>query len=227
MCDARGGRSGVEPDSHLGHGVACISGCRPTLVSEYKTSKISKISSSKAALLRMLFSPRLRLAGELRAARGFGVLWAKRGPRCRRLRAEEPSRTRARQQQQGWLALAMIGWCANCSYYLQGLHEAQRRRKLRHRWPRRRCSRRAARSSTTRGMQPSHINQLRLAAVQAHRPARDPLQWSLGVWDKVRQVEMCRSSHGSATAARAAWSASNLQVLFGMLLLLLYRACRL
>ena len=41
MCDARGGRSGIEPDSHLGHGVACISGCRPPLVSEYKTSKIS------------------------------------------------------------------------------------------------------------------------------------------------------------------------------------------
>ena len=43
VCDARGGRSGVEPDSHLGHGVACTAGCRPTLASEYKTSKISKI----------------------------------------------------------------------------------------------------------------------------------------------------------------------------------------
>ena len=38
----------------------------------------------------MLFSPRLRLAGELRAARGFGVLWAKRGVAdcARRSRAE-------------------------------------------------------------------------------------------------------------------------------------------
>ena len=29
VCNARGGRSGVEPDSHLGHGVACTAGCRP------------------------------------------------------------------------------------------------------------------------------------------------------------------------------------------------------
>ena len=41
-CDARGRRSGSEPDSNLGHGVACVSGCWPTLVSGCKTSKISK-----------------------------------------------------------------------------------------------------------------------------------------------------------------------------------------
>ena len=39
----RGDQSGRGPDSHLGHGVACLAGCRPTLVSEFNTSKISKI----------------------------------------------------------------------------------------------------------------------------------------------------------------------------------------
>ena len=29
VCDARGGRSGVEPDSRLGHGVVCVADCRP------------------------------------------------------------------------------------------------------------------------------------------------------------------------------------------------------
>ena len=52
VCDPREGRSVVEPDSHLGRGVACTAGCRPTQASESKTSEISKISKCGADVVK-------------------------------------------------------------------------------------------------------------------------------------------------------------------------------